>query len=54
MVRGRAPIKCSWACLLGHVEEMGIVVATDRSLNISMAWEGIRVVPNYRRGMVQY
>jgi hypothetical protein len=54
VVRGRAPIKCSWACLLGHVEDKGIVVATDRHLNIPMAWEGITVIPNYRRGMVQY
>ena len=54
VVRGRAPIQCSWACLLGHVEDKERVVARNRSLNIPMSWEGIRVVPNYRRGILRY
>jgi hypothetical protein len=46
--------RCSWTYLLGHVVECGIPMDYDRVHHVPRRWEGIRVVPNYSRGILRY
>jgi hypothetical protein len=45
---------CSWAHLLGHIQECGSTTRFYREENVHTYWRGLRVAPNCVRGYLRY